>query len=104
MPNGSATASPNRSAKPSRSTVPSVNSMRRKNVPPSGSVEYWAERTMFAPALNTKRETAATIPGPSGHEITSRSVGAGTAACFVAFGLGTAIAVLMPLRPPRRDA
>src|ERR1700747_974617 len=73
MPIGSAAFSPNCSARPSRRSGASANSMRRKNVPPSGSVEYWSERTMFAPFSYRKRETPATIPGRSGQEISSRS-------------------------------
>ena len=49
MPNGSATASPKRSASPPRRSGASVNSTRMKKIPPSGSVEYWSERTMLAP-------------------------------------------------------
>lgn len=49
--------------------------MRRKNVPPSGSLEYWPELTMFAPASARKLDTAATIPGRSGQETTSRVIG-----------------------------
>ena len=45
-----------------------------KKLPFSGCVEYWSELTMFAPCSNRKRETAATIPGPSGQEINSRAV------------------------------
>jgi hypothetical protein len=49
-----------------------VNSIRRKNVPPAGSLEYWSERTMFAPAAARKVETALMIPGRSGQVMTSR--------------------------------
>ena len=45
---------------------------RRKNEPPSGSVEYWSDSMMFAPCSKRKRETAATIPGRSGHDTSSR--------------------------------
>src|ERR1700760_1286757 len=45
-----------------------------KNEPCSGWVEYWAELTMLAPWSTRKLPIAATIPGPSGHEISSRAV------------------------------
>ena len=45
-----------------------------KNVPPVGSVECWSASRMFAPCSNRKRDTAATIPRLSGHEISSRAV------------------------------
>jgi hypothetical protein len=45
-----------------------------KKLPFWGSVEYWSELTMLAPCSNRKRETAATIPGPSGQEMSSRAV------------------------------
>ena len=79
MPSGSATFSPNCSPSPSRLSGASANSIRRKNVPPSGSVEYWSERTMFAPDSYRKRETLATIPGRSGQEISRRSSETATA-------------------------
>src|SRR5215218_2036253 len=41
------------------------NSMRMKNVPPSGSVECWSELRMFASLSNRNPETAATIPRSS---------------------------------------
>jgi hypothetical protein len=47
-----------------------------KNVPPSGSVEYWSEATMLAPRSNRKPETAATIPWRSGQVISRRAVDA----------------------------
>jgi hypothetical protein len=51
-----------------------VNSIRRKNVPPTGSLEYWSERTMFAPAAARKVETALMMPGRSGQVMTSREL------------------------------
>ena len=45
-----------------------------KKQPCSGCVEYWSELTMLASCSNRKRETAATIPGPSGQEISRRAV------------------------------
>ena len=45
--------------------------IRRKNVPPSGSVEYWSDWWMLAPCACRKPDTAATIPGRSSH-LTSR--------------------------------
>ncbi len=53
-----------------------------KNVPCSGWVEYWSELTMFAPCSNRKRDTAATIPGPSGQEINRRAVWSAPPAVF----------------------
>ena len=47
--------------------------MRMKKVPPAGSVECWSASRMFAPCSNRKRETAATMPGRSGQEISSRA-------------------------------
>jgi hypothetical protein len=44
-----------------------------KNKGSSGSVECWAESTMFAPRSKRKVETAATIPGRSGHAISRRA-------------------------------
>src|SRR5689334_18511439 len=72
MPNGSATSSPNCSYNRPSLRSSRANSIRRKNAPPWGSVEYWSERTMLAPDSNRKRDTALTIPGLSGHEISSR--------------------------------
>src|SRR5579859_7428863 len=50
----------------------SRNSVRMKKMPPPCSVECWLEWMMFAPRSNRKCETAATIPGRSGHEIRRR--------------------------------
>ena len=44
-----------------------------KNEPCAGCVEYWAEVTMLASWSTRKLPTAATIPGPSGHEISRRA-------------------------------
>ena len=41
---------------------------------PDGSVEYWSERTMLAPASCRNRDTAATIPGRSGQDTSRRIV------------------------------
>jgi hypothetical protein len=68
----SATVNPKRSVKPSRRSGGRVNSTRRKKIPPTGSLEYWLSEMMFAPASNRKRETEATIPGRSGHEMSRR--------------------------------
>ena len=46
-------------------------------MPPSGSVEYWSEATMFAPASARKLATAATIPCRSGQETRSRATSVG---------------------------
>src|SRR5947209_15712122 len=73
IPSGSATLSPKRSPSLSRRSGARANSTRRKNVPPSGSVEYWSERTMLAPVSNRKRETLATMPGRSGQDISRRT-------------------------------
>src|SRR3954454_6109459 len=61
-------------ARPSarRSPCSSVNSMRMKNSPPSGSVECWSELMMFAPEAARKPATAATIPWRSGQVISRR--------------------------------
>jgi hypothetical protein len=45
-----------------------------KNVPCSGWVEYRSEVPMLAPRSNRKLDTAATIPGPSGKEMSRRAV------------------------------
>ena len=50
------------------------SSVRRKNLPPIASEEYWWEETMFAPRSNRNVETAATIPGRSAQPISSRAV------------------------------
>ena len=50
------------------------NSMRMKNVPPSGSVEYWSELRMFAPVSARKPETAATIPAGRARDEQPRDV------------------------------
>src|SRR3954470_3795208 len=65
----------NWSANASRETVTwsTVKAMRRKNVPPSGSVECWSEETMLASRSNRKREIAAITPGRSGQETSSRA-------------------------------
>ncbi len=52
------------------------NSMRRKNRPPSGSVEYWSDEMMFAPLSARSRDSAAMIPDRSGHETISRATSA----------------------------
>ena len=52
------------------------NSIRRKNRPPSGSVEYWSDEMMFAPLSARSRESAAMIPGRSGHATISRATSA----------------------------
>ena len=49
------------------------NSMRMKKRPPSGSSECWSEETMFAPCAKRKPDTAATMPGRSGQEISRRA-------------------------------
>src|SRR5580704_6811227 len=71
---GSATAGPNRSASADGAPGGTTNCIRRKNVPPVGSEEYWCELSMFAPASARKRATAATIPTRSGQVTTSRIV------------------------------
>ena len=43
-----------------------------KNEPPSGSVVCWSDSMMFAPRSATNRESAATIPGRSTQETSSR--------------------------------
>src|SRR5579884_2443047 len=53
----------------------SVNSIRMKKVPSSGSVECCAESVMFAPRSKRNVETAATIPGRSGQTTRRRSTG-----------------------------
>ena len=50
-----------------------VKAMRMKNAPPSGSVEYWSEETMFASRAARNPETAATMPWRSAQEISSRA-------------------------------
>src|SRR3954449_11310313 len=61
-------------ARPSarRSPCSSVNSIRMKNSPPSGSVECWSDVMMFAPESTRKPETAATIPWRSGQVMSRR--------------------------------
>src|SRR4051812_43973839 len=71
IPNWAATSEANVSRNASSSTVERWNTTRMKKRPPSGSVEYWSDWTMFAPLRASSDETAATIPGPSGH-VTSR--------------------------------
>ena len=59
---------------PASSIAVVENSMRMKKRPPSGSVECCWELMMFAPWRCRKPETAATIPGWSGQEMSSRAV------------------------------
>src|SRR4051794_21809077 len=63
-------------ARPSapRSPCSSVNSIRMKNSPPSGSVECWSEEMMFAPDAARKPATAATMPWRSWQVMSSRPV------------------------------
>src|SRR3954452_17254391 len=63
-------------ARPSapRSPCSSVNSIRMKNSPPSGSVECWSEEMMFAPDAARKPATAATMPWRSWQVMRSRPV------------------------------
>ena len=65
---------PAANARPSaaRSPCSSVNSIRMKNSPPSGSVECWSELMMFAPEAARKPATAATIPWRSGQVMSRR--------------------------------
>src|SRR5919204_3646067 len=67
-----ATSEPKRSASADSSSPESVNSIRRKNSPPSGSEVCWSDCTMFAPASNKKPDTALTMPGWSAHQTSSR--------------------------------
>ena len=62
-------------ASPGAARTPSAGRTCR----PSGSVEYWSERTMFAPASYRNRDTLATMPGRSGQEISRRSRDSATA-------------------------
>src|SRR5262245_11595307 len=61
-------------ARPSAAKSPcsSVNSMRMKNSPPSGSVECWSELMMLAPDEARNPATAATMPWRSGQVMSSR--------------------------------
>src|SRR3954447_16266709 len=61
-------------ARPSaaRSPCSSVNSMRMKNSPPSGSVECWSEVMMLAPEAARKPATAATMPWRAGQGMSRR--------------------------------
>src|SRR4051812_1411993 len=61
-------------ARPSEPSSPcsSVNSIRMKNSPPSGSVECWSDEMMFAPEAARKPATAATMPCRSGQVISRR--------------------------------
>src|SRR3954447_25592303 len=61
-------------ARPSagRSPCSSVNSIRMKNSPPSGSVECWSEVMMLAPDAARKPATAATMPWRSGQVMNRR--------------------------------
>src|SRR3954452_22767018 len=72
---GPATSAMNSSANASRValTWSTVNAMRKKNVPPSGSVECWSEETMLASRSCKKREIAAMMPGRSAHETSRRA-------------------------------
>src|SRR4051812_4203461 len=76
IPNERATVRSNRSSRRfrARASIGRGNSMRMKNDPPSGSVVCWWELMMLAPASCRKCETAATMPGRSAHEISSRVV------------------------------
>ena len=49
----------------------SVKLTRMKKVPSCRSVECWSDWNMFPPCSKINWETAATIPGWSGHEINS---------------------------------
>jgi hypothetical protein len=46
----------------------------QEEAPPLGSEEYWWEETMLASRPNRKPDTAATMPGRSGQETSSRPV------------------------------
>ncbi len=65
-------------------------------MPPAGSVEYWSERVMFAPASKRKRETAATMPGRSGQETSSRIVPRASAGWGGTSDAGCMSIVVMP--------
>ena len=74
MPNGSATSAANArsNASASRSSPSSRNSVRMKKAPPAGSVVCWSDCTMFAPRSRRKLDSAATIPGWSVQDTSSR--------------------------------
>ena len=61
-------ASSRASSSPRRAASSRWTSMRRKNAPPSGSVEYWSEVTMFTPDSASAVESAAMIPWRSAHD------------------------------------
>jgi len=72
MWNGSATASPNCSSSRSWFGPGSVNSIRRKKSPPSDRSSIDRSDDVGA-RVEQNRDTALTIPGRSGHAISSRS-------------------------------
>ncbi len=72
MSSRSATSCANALPSEARSPCSSVNSIRMKNSPPSGSVECWSEVMMFAPERARKPATAATMPWRSAQVMSRR--------------------------------